>query len=320
MTGVWNEVPGGGRTDGALSAAFDGTDLYLFFKGINKRVYYNVMKPGGIWGNLMEVPGGAKTAVGLRACESYGGRIYLFLRDEKSRILYNYIDHGSWSIWKRVPIGGSTAMRLAARTFGKLWLFHTGDDDRIYMSTMEISSKDNREIWNGWYEVPGGGSTYTPLAAEYYHMPFHPKIDKLYLFYRGINALGRYSIYYSHMAIDQTWSGWRELDSSPIEPLFPPEACRIWDKLYLFSSKSHDSNERSRRIYYNILKCEKETGNEAWTGWKEVPGGGFTNNLLAAGIGIPSKGNVSIYLFHTGTNNRIYYQSLETQKNERLIC
>ncbi len=320
MDGIWKEVPGGVRTDGALSAVADGKDLYLFFKGINKRVYYNVMKAGEIWGNWSEVPGGATTDVGLRACFYYD-RIYLFLRDNKSRILYNYEEGGSWSNWKEVPIRGSTAMRLAARVFGKLWLFHTGDNDCIYMSTLEMNSKNNSQTWDGWYEVPGRGSTFTPLAAEYYHVPYSPDKDKLYLFYRGINALSRYSIYYSHMGRDQIWSGWSELDSTSVGALFPPETCRIWDKLYLFSSKSHETNENSRRIYYNILKCTKATGFiETWTGWKEVPGGGVTNNLLAAGIGVPSKGNASIYLFHTGINNRIYYQSLETQKDERLIC
>jgi hypothetical protein len=319
MTGIWNEVPGGARTDGALSAAADGRDLYLFFKGLNKHVYYNVMKPGENWGNWIEVPGGATTNVGLRACFYYN-RIYLFLRDNKSRILYNYEEGGSWSNWKEVPIGGSTAMRLAARNFGKLWLFHTGDDDRIYMSSLEISSKNSRENWQGWYEVPGGGSTFTPLAAEYYHVPYSPDKDKLYLFYRGINALRGYSIYYSHINRDQAWSGWSELDSTPVGSPFPPETCRIWDKLYLFSSRNH-ADDNSRRIYYNILKCTKETNfTEKWMGWKEVPGGGVTKNLLAAGIGVPSKGNASIYLFHTGNNNCIYYQSLETQKDERLIC
>ena len=49
IVGVWKEVPGGGTTDGALAAESDGSNLYIFLKGMNNRVYYNVMKPNEIW-------------------------------------------------------------------------------------------------------------------------------------------------------------------------------------------------------------------------------------------------------------------------------
>jgi hypothetical protein len=304
LTGIWNEVPGGAATDGALAASFDGSNLYLFMKGLNKRVYYNIMKPNGIWGNWNEVPGGATTDVGLRACR-YLGRVYLFLRNNKSKILYNYVDgHGSWSNWKEVPGNGTTAMRLTTCVFKKLWLFHTGDNNRIYMSSM-----DNSETWDGWYEIPGGGSTMVPLASANYHVPFNTQNDKLYLFHRGSqDGL----IYYNYMTQDQAWAAWKKVG---LDTLYPPEACRFGKRLYLFSS---DANTKC--IYYNILESSGNNSAEKWSGWNEVSGGGRTSNLLTAGIGIPSKGNTSIYLFFTGLNKHLYYQSLEEGKNEELIC
>ncbi|HOO53835.1 MAG TPA: hypothetical protein PLX30_06310 [Methanothrix sp.] len=149
----------------------------------------------GVW---KEVPGGATTDVGLRACR-FGDRVWLFLKGydfpkgQNRRIYYNSVDmQGYWGSWREVPGSGSTNMRLAVCTFEKLRLFHTGDDSSIYMNSMDYEQR-----WSGWHKVPGGGSTSYPLAAELHHVPYSSmSTSKVYVFHRRIKLGDNYIYIY----------------------------------------------------------------------------------------------------------------------------
>jgi len=63
LTDPWAEVPGGGRTDGAVSAAVVNGRLVLAAKGIqDQQIYLNELSPAGrVCSGWHAVPGGGQT-------------------------------------------------------------------------------------------------------------------------------------------------------------------------------------------------------------------------------------------------------------------
>jgi len=131
-------------------------------------------------------------------------------------------------------------------------------------------------VWSGWGEVPGNGSTLSGPATTYN--------GNEYVFVRGTN-----NRIYMNASNGTTWSGWREVPGHGLTPSTP--AVRIPT---MGASGSLDLFVRGtdNKIYVNYFN-----GTTWWSGWREVPGHGFTIDSPAA------QGE---YLFVRGTNNRIY--------------
>lgn len=222
--------------------------------------------------------------------------------------------------WSEVPGGGTTNAPLAAEIFPdnnniRLYLFMKGDNDHIYKNEMLISGQGAKDIWYGWSEVPGGGTTDAALAAAYSYYNHY-----FYLFMKGMNN----HIYLNNVSANGKWSGWSEVPGGGTTNA--PLAAECHDNPYLFMKGMNN------RIYLN-----KMDENGTWSGWSEVPGGGTTNAALAAalyyspidsGVGLaeaignngkPKSGTTKplgeLFLFHKGDNNHIYYTILDSVSN-----
>jgi hypothetical protein len=97
----WSEVPGGGTTDQALTATWVGGFLYLFAKGMDRKVYLNVLNgridPPRWNASWSEVPGGMLTDTTLAATSWYANksRLYLFARGQDNTIRVNVFEQSS---------------------------------------------------------------------------------------------------------------------------------------------------------------------------------------------------------------------------------
>lgn len=276
----WLEVPGGGMTDVALSAAYFGGQLYLFAKGVEDRcIYVNNMDNSGTWSGWEEVPGGGTTDTALSAAV-YGDKLYIFSKGVGDRQIYtNVMDStAGWSGWAQVPGGGVTDAALSATSFGgRLYLFSKGiEDRRIYMNIMDGSSR-----WSGWAEVPGGGTTDSSLSSI-------ASRGRLYLFSKGIEDR---RIYMNVMDGSGAWYGCGEVPGAGTTDA-ALSAAAGGDGLCLFSKGVGD-----RQIYMNVMN-----ESDIWSGWAAVPGGGITDCSPAS-----SATGDRIYIFAKGVEDRRIY-------------
>ncbi len=145
-------------------------------------------------------------------------------------------------------------------------------------STPTTSSQQLQEVWGGWGEVPGNGSTLSGPAATYN--------GNEYVFVRGTN-----NRIYMNASNGTTWSGWSEVPGHGFTPSTPAVSIPT-----MGASGSLDLFVRGtdNKIYVNYFN-----GTTRWSGWREVPGHGFT-------IDSPKHDTGRTYLFVRGTNNRIY--------------
>lgn len=179
----WSQVPGDGTTDKALRAATYDDKMYLFAKGIDDhRIYLNVFD-GVSWSGWNQVPGDGATNAPLATAVVHNA-LYLFARGiDDMRIYMNRLSSAAWSGWREVPGGRTTDVGLSAASIGtQLQLFAKGiDDRRIYVNTLSSAAVSGSEIWSGWNEVPGTGTTDAAVAAT------AGASNKLFLFSKGID-------------------------------------------------------------------------------------------------------------------------------------
>lgn len=182
--GEWREVPGADATRGALSAVPRGDDLLLFARGEEDRLYVAKVAGSGSWSRWSAVPGELSLAA-APATVAFEKQIFVFGVGDDRRAYFNTLDVGGiWGGWRRVP--GTTEARTilidraegprpyrvpargmtdtalaAAAADNKLYLFARGiEEGRIVANTMHGGGD-----WQGWVEVPGGGTTEGQPAA-----------------------------------------------------------------------------------------------------------------------------------------------------------
>ena len=129
----WGEVPAGGATTGAPTAATYRDFEYLFVRGTDSRIYVNLHN-GVAWTGSREVPSGGATPDSPGAT-TYRGSVYLFVRGTDNRIYLNQFNGSAWTGWGEVPAGGATPSGPGANVYqGVLHLFVRGTDNRIYLN------------------------------------------------------------------------------------------------------------------------------------------------------------------------------------------
>src|SRR5262249_18990784 len=111
----WAEVPGGGRTDAAVSAAVVNGCLVLTAKGIqDQQIYLNELAPAGrSWSGWYVVPAGGQTDRSP-SVEGFQDELYLFIKGLTSqRILVKVRStEGNWTDWAEVPGAGTTDTKI----------------------------------------------------------------------------------------------------------------------------------------------------------------------------------------------------------------
>lgn len=289
------EVPGDGATDAALESLYFNGKVYLFAKGIDDRIYVNIMDGAYSWSGWNEVPGEGTTDTALAAEWIYDPvisdfRLYLFAKGgEDNRIYYNTKEYSSehWGIWQEVDGEGTTDAALEAEQYGdELYLFSKGiEDKQIFINKLNLRTKE----WSGWDVVPGL-ITDAALSAET-HM------DKsgihLYLFAAGIDKF-----VYVNVLDHKDWSGWANLGGTTNMPI---EACSSHETLWLYFVGANDHN-----IYMT-------TGAGSSGIWANAPmfvsvGSNVVPFGTDASITVVQDGNMNLCHFLKGTDNRIYYR------------
>lgn len=148
--------------------------------------------------------------------------------------------------------------------------------------------------WSGWAPMPGGGATLSgPGLTIYNGVPW--------AFVRGTDN----RIYTNHLISGtyNSWVGWSEI----------PGGISTYSKLTatvytnIFGGVSHEwlylfIRGIDNKIYQNAIDSTN-----IWTGWGEVPGGGFTlSGPTSVAWTPPSNPTNFLYIWVRGTDNKIY--------------
>lgn len=169
---AWPEIPGGRRTDAAVSAASASGKLVVAAKGIPEgRVYVNEMTPQERWTGWRLVPGTVHTDT-TPTVAGHQGELCVLIKELKSRRILATVRlrNGSWTEWAELPGEGVTeapvvAVAVAARTESEadeqLYVFATAAHDRA--PHWNVASGTG--TWSGWQPIPGGGPTDVALAG-----------------------------------------------------------------------------------------------------------------------------------------------------------
>ena len=284
----WTEVPGNGITNGSLSAIFNGTNLYLFMKGIDQKIYVNSTSDGTIWSNWSEVPGGQTTDVAPAAVRTAGINpippgpdLDLFVKGVDQKIYVNHFNGTTWGGWNEVHGGGTTTASLTGAIYGgPEFVFMKGIDQKIYVN-------GGLAGFGGWSEVPGHGATTAGLSVVYAG-------PSLYLFMKGLDQ----KIYMNVKPTgEDNWGGWSEVpgngqtDAAPAVVAVPDGG----PGMNLFAKGIQD-----QAVHINSTK-----DGFTWSGWSVDPGGGITDAALT---GAYFSGHV--YLFRKGIDQKVYFEFL----------
>jgi hypothetical protein len=188
---------------------------------------------------------------------------------------------GKWTEVPGTPRGLTSGTGPTAVVFNNnLHLFVTGLSDRIYTNVFQSGSG----TWSGWSQVPGGAAAAgTGPAATVYK-------SKLHLFTLGFNGSTMGGIFVNVLS-SSGWSGWGEVPGGgagshglAATRFQISQGGQLIDELNLFVRGGDGA------IYTNILR------GASWSGWGEVPGGGFTPH----GPGATVAGNLFLYVRGNG--------------------
>jgi hypothetical protein len=151
----WSEIPGGALTADAPTAATHNNRLYVFHRGTNDAIYFSSSN-GATWTPWLEVPTGGRTQHALAAATLAAGSLYLTATGLNNTLYINRLSGTTWTGWSEIPGNELTADAPAtAADFNKLYVYHRGIDDRLY-----VSSWSNVTSWTHWVlDRPGGALT-----------------------------------------------------------------------------------------------------------------------------------------------------------------
>jgi hypothetical protein len=167
---------------------------------------------------------------------------------------------------------GTTNSSVTLEFFkGRLYVFHRGDDQKIYYEICRVSTGIDDASCGTVRNIPG--STSQPIGLANFN-------NKLVLTHRGDDS----KIYFSHSENGESWTGWQEYggltESMPTMTVFKNE---------LYVTHRGQNNSVYFRRTYNLT---------TWTPWIERPA--VTNDFV--GIGADQN---QICLVHRGLDSKI---------------
>jgi hypothetical protein len=199
----WKEIPGGGITRMAVTAAPFKYKIYLFAVGTDDRLYYQKILPDGSFTGWRLEPYGIRFRRMIAASEFPGANLlYLAVTGFDGGIYYTTInvwdDFGSWS----AELSGVRTPHAPTLVygFGQMYLLCVGYDSAVYFTTINSSGS-----FAPWAPIPGSYSRTSVGAVLSY--------TSLYVFTLGLD----YRFYYSSLPS----SGWTEVPGNGISPASP---------------------------------------------------------------------------------------------------
>jgi hypothetical protein len=247
----WADVSNGRLTPSTPEAVTYAAKQYVFIRGLDDHVYYNVSSDGARWAGWTEVPGAGRTT-DTPAVVVWKGNLHIFVRGADGYVWGNAFTGASWNGWAAVP-GSATPSAPATVVYRNvLYLLRRSTENRILFNSYTAN-------WNGWLEVPGNGATLDAPAAGIRDDTFH-------IFVRGTdnrvwgNAFRGY------------WNGW-----APVPGGYTPSAPAVLDGYFdaLIAIRGYDD-----RVYINDWSASSD-----WAGWQALPGVSTTHApSLSAGL------------------------------------
>lgn len=293
-------IPTTGTTPSSPSSVVYQGQLYLFTRGFDNNIHYNVFN--GSWGPYLTVPGGANTSSAPRPVV-FNGILYVFTRGYgDSKIYYNSFDGSSWSTYKQVS-GNATAAAEPTPVveFSTLWLINQGAGDRKFYDTTTVDTS----YWSPYTEViPGGATSSSELnAVDFTEGPS----NNLFTFFRGSDNGVRYalySVYNDGYTYSAAWNNYYAqvpnvfTDSGAAPVTYnggntPP----IYNDLFLFSK-----GVGSGQINYSMLNQAQNS----WFGPFQIPYGPYGGTVSTSAAPSAVVFDNLIFVFQRGTDNKIY--------------
>jgi hypothetical protein len=155
---------------------------------------------------------------------------------------------------------------------GRLVLCALGEGGKIYLNELSPGGR----YWEGWYLIPGGGSTnVTPTVVSFQ--------DELYVFIKGQTSK---RILLKARTINGDWTPWAEVPGAGRTDSAITAAATD-GQLFIFVKGT------DRLPYANIAS---ETG--TWSGWLQLPNAIATDTAIA-----PAVAGNRVYLFAKGVAN-----------------
>ena len=218
--------------------------LYLVVRGLNDRIYYNVLEDDD-WSGWIKLPTGSTPDT--PAAVACGGRLHFVVRgfSPSNSIWYGYINlsTGDFSGWIRIPGATPSKPELAADLNCNLYLAVRGMDDGIWINSY------NGSTWTGWRRIQGSTVDGPAIAILG---------NTLHMIVRGSDG---FSIWHSTMDLtSSTWQGWTKISGST--PSTPDLAVDQTTSTLYLAVRGTDS-----RIYI------RSWFNGSWGNWERVPSG-----------------------------------------------
>lgn len=215
----WSALPAGGTTNVAMAANYSaanatdfgvphGPALRLLAKGgADNVIYVSVCTFGEFsarqWAGWKPIPAAFKTLQPVAVSSVKNGDWFVVAQSANDRTLWmNKNPTGNAAAWTQIPGGATTnhapaivASDTTVYPDATLFVFHTGDNSRIYYNILTPSQNN----WSGWNEVPGDGTTDVAVAATALE-------NWIVIAAKGINDL---HFYYNVYDIPRgQWYGW----------------------------------------------------------------------------------------------------------------
>ncbi len=181
--------PAGDDQDGPAVAAL-GSEIHVFARGVDKRLYEAVFKTTSGWSNW--APRGTLTIQGSPSVIRYSTGINLFARGTDGRLYETYLRSGSgWSTWK-VHTGATLAGDPTALLYGT--------DIHIFARTTTnvMAEIYYRSGWKPWTLHTGVSIAGTPAAVVY-------GTSGINVYARGTNN----HLYETYYRSGTGWASWR---------------------------------------------------------------------------------------------------------------
>jgi len=145
--------------------------------------------------------------------------------------------------------------------------------------------------WSGWSVIPGGGTTDRTVAALYVGQ------GALHVYSKGINDRAIYENLYATSLSQWSTNGWQPIAGS-FQTSQSPAAVHTGFGTHIFAQGAAD-----QKVYVNVQAESARYTYGSFQGWQEVPGGGQTDQALAAAEGGTK---AMVYLFMKGLDGHVY--------------
>lgn len=298
----YSQMPNTGTTPSSPSSVYYQGQLYIFTRGFDNAIHYNVL--GSSWSSYLTVPNNGTTSSGPR-CVVLNGLLYLFIRGYgDSKIYYTTFDGSSWTGYQQVPGNAQTRSEPTPVVQGSiLLLLNHGLSDGKFFYTYTVNPTPYN--WAGYAEIPPGGATSgSQLSAAPYT---EGGVNQIFAFFRGPGNGVYYNTYSFNNSGNVASFAWNNYYSQvpgnvTTDSGLAPVAYNgggpspTYNDLFVFSK-----GVGTGQVNYSILN----EATNSWTGPFQIP---YSNSTVSTSIA-PNAVNYNnyIFVFQRGSDNKIYF-------------